>query len=123
MVDSDPIGLISWLAGRLNDVSLAYLHLMRADLLGQQHGDVLTPARRQFKGVLVANMGYMADTANVAIGSGAIDAVAFGMGFLANPDLPERFRRGAALNTPDPATFYTPGPAGYTDYPTLDPEA
>jgi N-ethylmaleimide reductase len=123
MVDSDPIGLISWLAGRLNDVSLAYLHLMRADLLGQQHGDVLTPARRQFKGVLVANMGYMADTANVAIGSGAIDAVAFGTGFLANPDLPERFRRGAALNTPDPATFYSPGPAGYTDYPTLDPEA
>jgi N-ethylmaleimide reductase len=123
MADSDPIGLITWLAHRLNDLPLAYLHLMRADLLGQQHGDLLTPARQHYKGLLVANMGYTADEANAAISSGAIDAVAFGTSFLANPDLPERFRRGAALNTPDPATFYSPGPAGYTDYPTLDPEA
>ncbi|MEB3207690.1 MAG: alkene reductase [Synechococcus sp.] len=123
MADSDPIGLITWLANRLNDVPLAYLHLMRSDLLGQQHGDVLTPARQQFKGVLVANMGYTADEANAAISSGAIDSVAFGTSFLANPDLPERFRRGAALNTPDPATFYSSGPAGYTDYPTLEPVA
>ena len=119
MTDSDPIGLITWLAHRLNNVPLAYLHLMRADMFGQQHGDVLTPVRQQFKGVLVANMGYTAEEANAAIGTGAIDAVAFGTSFLANPDLPERFRRGAALNTPDPATFYSPGPAGYTDYPRL----
>jgi N-ethylmaleimide reductase len=123
MVDSDPIGLITWLAERLNDVPLTYLHLMRADLLGQQHGDVLTPARQKFKGVVVANMGYTADEANAAISSGAIDAVAFGTSFLANPDLPERFLRGAALNTPDPATFYSSGPVGYTDYPTLEPKA
>jgi N-ethylmaleimide reductase len=45
--------------------------------------------------------------------------VAFGTPFLANPDLPERLRQGAPLNSPDPATFYTQGPAGYTDYPTL----
>lgn len=122
MADSDPIGLITWLAKRLNDLPLAYLHLMRADLLGQQHGDVLTPAREQFNGVLVANMGYSADEANAAIAAGAIDAVAFGTSFLANPDLPERFRRGASLNAPDPATFYSPGPAGYIDYPTLDSE-
>jgi N-ethylmaleimide reductase len=120
ITDSDPIGLITWLADRLNEVPLAYLHLMRADLLGQQHGDLLTPARQQFKGVLVANMGYTAEEANAAIRSGAIDAVAFGTSFLANPDLPERFRRGAPLNPPDPATFYSPGPAGYTDYPTLN---
>ena len=93
---------------------------MRADLLSQQHGDVLTPAREQFHGVLVANMGYSADEANAAIAAGAIDAVAFGTSFLANPDLPERFRRGAPLNVADPATFYSPGPVGYTDYPTLD---
>lgn len=64
-------------------------------------------------------MGYSAEDANAAIGAGAVDAVAFGTGFLANPDLPERIRRGASLNAPDPATFYSPGPAGYTDYPTL----
>lgn len=121
MADSDPIGLITWLAGRLNHVPLAYLHLMRADLLGQQHGDVLTPAREHFNSVLVANMGYGVEEANAAIAAGAIDAVAFGTSFLANPDLPERFRRGAPLNAPDPGTFYSPGPAGYTDYPRLDP--
>ena len=122
MADADPIGLITWLAQRLNDLPLAYLHLMRGDLLGQQHGDVLTPARQQFRGVLVANMGYTAAEANAAIAAGAVDAVAFGTGFLANPDLPERIRRQAPLQAPDPATFYSPGPAGYTDYPTLEPQ-
>ena len=120
MVDSDPIGLSTWLAQRLNDLPLAYLHVMRGDFLGQQHGDVLTPIRAHYRGLLVANMGYNASEAAAAIGSGAVDAVAFGTPFLANPDLPERFRRGAALNPADPATFYSPGPRGYTDYPTLN---
>lgn len=119
MVDSDPIGLSRWLAERLNGTGLDFLHVMRGDLLGQQQGDVLAPVRERFNGILIANMGYSASEANAAIAAGAIDAVAFGTAFLANPDLPERLRRGAALNSPDPATFYTPGPAGYTDYPAL----
>lgn len=119
MSDSDPIGLVTWLAQRLNELPLAYLHLIRGDLLGTQQGDVLTPARRHFNGVLVANLGYSAAEATIAIESGALDAVAFGSGFLANPDLPERFRRGAQLNGADPSTFYSPGPIGYTDYPCL----
>lgn len=119
MVDSDPVGLASWLAERLNDTGLTFLHVMRGDFFQQQQGDVLTPAREHFKGALIANMGYSGEEANAAIGSGAIDAVAFGNAFLANPDLPERLRRGAPLHTPDPATFYSPGPAGYTDYPFL----
>jgi len=119
MVDSDPIGLSTWLAERLNAAGLAYLHVMRADFAGLQHGDVLTPIRRHFGGLLVANMGYDVEEANAAIGAGAIDAVAFVTAFLANPDLPERLRLGAPLNGPDPATFYTPGPVGYTDYPAL----
>jgi len=122
MADSDPIALVTWLAQRLNDQPLAYLHLIRGDLLGQQQGDVLTPARQHFRGVLVANMGYTAAEANAAIAAGALDVVAFGTSFLANPDLPERFRRGAPLNAPDPASFYSSGPAGYTDYPTLEPQ-
>ena len=120
MIDSDPIGLTTWLAGCLNDWRLAYLHLMRGDFFSQQHGDVVTPARAAFRGVLIGNMGYSADEANAAIAAGQLDAVAFGTAFLANPDLPERIRRKAALNAPDPTTFYTPGPQGYTDYPTLD---
>ncbi len=119
MVDSDPIGLASWLARRLNEFDLAYLHLMRADFFGQQHGDLLTPVRQHYQGVLIGNMGYSPEEAAAAVSAGKLDAVAFGTAFLANPDLPERIRRGAALNAPDPATFYTPGPAGYNDYPSL----
>jgi N-ethylmaleimide reductase len=92
---------------------------MRADLFQQQKGDVLTPIRKIYKGTLVSNMGYDAKEANEAIAAGKIDAVAFGTSFLANPDLPERIRTNAALNEPDPATFYSPGPKGYTDYPAL----
>jgi N-ethylmaleimide reductase len=123
MRDSDPEALASWLADHLNGTGLAYLHLMRGDFLQQQLGDVLTPVRERFQGVLIANMGYTAAEANAAIAAGAIDAVAFGTAFLANPDLPERLRSGAPLNTPDPATFYSPGPAGYTDYPFLSAAA
>jgi N-ethylmaleimide reductase len=119
MQDSDPLGLTAWLAARLNDYRLAYLHVMRADFLGQQSGDVMTQARAHFKGVLIGNMGYSPTEAAEAIAAGKLDAVAFGTAYLANPDLPERIRAGAALNAPDPATFYTPGAAGYTDYPRM----
>lgn len=119
MDDSDPIGLATWLAQRLNTSALAYLHLMRADLTGQRHGDLLTPVRQHFQGVLIANMGYTPAEASAAIGTGLVDAVAFGQAFLANPDLPARIAAGAPLQAADPATFYTPGPVGYIDYPTL----
>ncbi len=120
MIDSDPIGLSTWLAGRLNDFGLAYLHVMRGDFFGQQTGDVMTPIRAAYKGVLVGNMGYDASEANEAIRAGKLDAVAFGANFLSNPDLPARIRAGFPLNPPDPSTFYTPGAKGYTDYPTMD---
>jgi N-ethylmaleimide reductase len=119
MIDSDPIGLVTWLASRLNDFGLAYLHLMRGDFLQQQSGDVLTPVRAGYRGTLIGNMGYTAAEAGQAIAAGQLDAVAFGTPFLANPDLPGRIRAGAALNRPNPATFYTPGAEGYTDYPAM----
>ncbi len=119
MRDSDPVGLITWLAQRLNAYRLAYLHVMRGDFFGQQKGDVLTPAREHYKGVLIGNMGYTAQEAATAIETGLLDAVAFGVPFLANPDLPARFKVGAGLNAPNPATFYSPGAEGYTDYPFM----
>ncbi len=119
MIDSDPIGLSTWLATRLNDFNLAYLHVMRSDFFQQQSGDVMTPIRAAYKGVMIGNMGYTAAEAEQAIADGKLDAVAFGTGFLANPDLPARIKAGAELNQPNPATFYSPGPAGYTDYPSL----
>ena len=56
-----------------------------------------------------------------ATASDAADAIAYGVPFIANPDLPTRFRTRATLNVPDQETFYTPGSLGYTDYPFLDP--
>jgi N-ethylmaleimide reductase len=119
MVDSDPVALTAWLADKLNDFELAYLHLMRGDFFQQQTGDVMTPARENFQGVLIGNMGYTAAEAETAIKEDKLDAVTFGVGFLANPDLPARIKAGAALSQPKPSTFYTPGPAGYTDYPVF----
>jgi N-ethylmaleimide reductase len=119
MKDSDPLAFIGFLAEKLNAFKLAYLHVMRADFFGAQKGDVLTVAREKYKGVIVGNMGYTGDEAEAAIAAGKLDAVAFGTAFLANPDLPQRIKTKAPLNTPDQSTFYTPGPKGYTDYPTL----
>ena len=119
MKDSDPLALTAYLAEQLNRFDLAYLHLMRADFFGLQKADVVPVARQHYKGVLVGNMGYDAEEAQRAIETGQLDAVAFGTGFLANPDLPQRVAAGAAWNAPDPSTFYTPGAKGYTDYPTL----
>lgn len=120
MVDSDPIGLTKFLAQRLNDFNLAYLHIMRSDFFQAQTGDVLTPVRELYKGNLISNMGYTAQEAEQAISHSQVDAVAFGSGFLANPDFVERTRVGAELNQPDPKTFYTQTAEGYTDYPTLE---
>jgi N-ethylmaleimide reductase len=119
MIDSDPIALVTWLATKLNDYHLAYLHVMRADFMGIQQGDVMTPIRSIYQGVIIGNTGYSAEEAEAAISSGKLDAVAFGVPFLANPDLPTRFAKNAPLNAPDPAKFYSAGAEGYTDYPYL----
>lgn len=119
MIDSDPAGLSAWLAIRLNDYNLAYLHVMRGDLFQQQNGDVMTPVRQHYRGVLIGNMAYSGEEADREIAAGKVDAVAFGTSFLANPDLPARIKTGAALNPPNPATFYTWDAKGYIDYPAL----
>lgn len=74
-----------------------------------------------FGGNYIANEKFTLETANRVLAAGEADAVAFGVPFIANPDLPERFRRHAPLNAPDQSTFYAPGPKGYTDYPFLSP--
>ena len=78
MIDSDPVALVSWLGRQLNAYKLAYLHVMRSDFLGQQSGDVMTPVRDAFDGVLIGNMGYSAVEAAAAIDADRLDAVAFG---------------------------------------------
>ena len=75
--------------------------------------------KKQFGGVFMANEKYTLAQANQVIADGEADAVAFGQLFIANPDLPARFRSNAPLNVPDVSTFFTSGPHGYTDYPAL----
>jgi len=119
MIDSDPVAVTTYIAQQCSQRGIAYLHMMRADFFQAQQGDVITPARQHFKGVLISNMGYTADEAEQAITEGKLDAIAFGTSFLANPDLPARIAAKAPLNAPNPARFYSPGPEGYTDYPFL----
>jgi len=116
----DAVEETRYLASVANEFGLAYLHVMRADFFGVQKGDVLTPAREAFKGTLVVNTGYDAEEARKGVEDGKFDAVAFGTKFLANPDLPARVKKGAALNDAKPDLFYTNGPEGYTDYPAME---
>jgi N-ethylmaleimide reductase len=119
MIDSDPVAVTSHVAVELAKRGVAYLHMMRADFFGVQKGDVMSPARAAFPGVIIGNMGYTAEEAASGITSKAIDAVAFGHHYVSNPDLVERVKAGVALVEPDGATFYSPGPEGYIDYPTM----
>src|ERR1700761_3997133 len=75
--------------------------------------------RERFKGAFILAGGFDKASAEKALQEKRADLIAFGRPFLANPDLVERMRKNAPLNTPDMATFYVPGPKGYTDYPTL----
>ncbi|HKM15185.1 MAG TPA: alkene reductase [Marinospirillum sp.] len=119
MKDNDPEGWVSYLAKQLNTFNLAYLHLMRGDFFGIQKADVIPIAREHYQGHLMVNMGYDAAEAAEILRNNGADSVAFGQAFIANPDLPARIQAGAALNTPDQKTFYTPGSEGYTDYPLM----
>jgi N-ethylmaleimide reductase len=75
--------------------------------------------RPHYNGVYFANGGFTRESGAALLAQGGADAIVYGTKFLANPDLPERFRRGALLNDPDRATYYSPGERGYTDYQTL----
>ncbi|WP_019499204.1 alkene reductase [Pseudanabaena sp. PCC 6802] len=122
MSDSNPKDTFSYLVEALNRFNLAYLHLIEADEADVRHGGTPIPTkyfRPLYKGTLMVNGGYTLASGNAAIANGDADLVAFGKAYIANPDLPERFRLGAPLNLPDEATFYGGGEAGYTDYPAL----
>ena len=123
MSDSDPVALFTAAATMLNTFGLAYLHVAEAIQPGRLYNPdaprVTPHIRESYKGVLLANGGFDKSSAALAIRNGAADAIVFGQKFIANPDLPERFRMDAALNEPDPATFYSQGDRGYTDYPAL----
>lgn len=107
------------LAQALGGLKLAYLHLVDHSSLGAPQVPAAFKAqlRAAFGGTFIASGGYDRASAEQALQEGRGDLVAFGRAWLANPDLIERMQAGVALNAPDPATFYTPGAQGYTDYP------
>jgi N-ethylmaleimide reductase len=110
-----------YLAKALNDLGLVYVHLVDHSAMGGTPvpDSIKATFRNSFKRTLILSGGYTAERAESDLASGKADLIAVGKGFLANPDLVARWKAKAALNTPDPATFYTPGPKGYTDYPAL----
>jgi N-ethylmaleimide reductase len=119
MRDSDPRQTFKHVAGLLSGYGLAYLHVVEGDMVsGGKHLDY-GRIREAFKGLYMANCNYDLARGQQAIDSGAADLVSYGTLYIANPDLVERFRQGAALNTPDPDTFYGGDEHGYTDYPFL----
>ncbi|NML17244.1 alkene reductase [Azohydromonas caseinilytica] len=123
--DSNPQAVFGHLVEELNRRGIAFIHFVEGATGGARDlpGFDYAWARRSFKGAYIANNGYDRDSAIEAVASGHADAVAFGRAYIANPDLVQRFKLGAALNTPNPQTFYVPGPVGYIDYPALEQSA
>lgn len=121
--DSNPEAVFVPAAAALAELGIAFLELREQGpdgTFGKTSVPKLSPAiRKVFAGPLVLNQDYTLESAQADLASGLADAIAFGRPFIANPDLPERLRTGAALNEPDPKTFYAKGPEGYTDYPAL----
>jgi 2,4-dienoyl-CoA reductase-like NADH-dependent reductase (Old Yellow Enzyme family) len=116
MGDSDPSATFGYVARELGRRGIAFL-CVRESLSGHRYGPAL---RAAFGGVYIANEGFTRETAEATLSAGDADAVAFGKLFISNPDLPRRFALGAPLAPFDAQTFYSEGPKGYTDYPSLD---
>lgn len=121
MADSNPLATFSYAARELSALQVGWLHVVEPlSKPAVPASERITPAlRKVFAQALIANGGYTLETANRAIATGEADLVSFGALFLANPDLPKRFAKNAALNTPDPSTYYGGDAKGYTDYPAL----
>ncbi|MGK2881392.1 MAG: alkene reductase [Mycobacterium sp.] len=119
MREEDQLSTYEALLARIAPLGIAYLHVL-ADPADPTFGLL----RGLWEGTLVLNTGREVDTEFCQMETwvqwGVVDAMAVGRAFLANPDLIERLTQGVELNEPDVATFYTPGPVGYIDYPTLD---
>ncbi len=122
MRDSDPAAIFGHAARELNQFGLSYLHAMEPKPGHPRSSGLPAVAplmRKAFAGTFMLNGGLDAQTGGEAIANGDADLVAYGVPFLANPDLVERYRTGAPLNEPDMATFYGGGAKGYSDYPAL----
>jgi N-ethylmaleimide reductase len=122
MSDSNPRETFSYFAKELSDLKLGYLHMIEhvgAYMQVAPEARFASVIREIFEGTFMLNGGYDAEKGNETIQKGEADLISYGSLFLANPDLPERFKRNAPLNTPDIERFYAGEERGYIDYPTL----
>jgi N-ethylmaleimide reductase len=121
MKDSNPQAIFNFVADALNQFDLAYLHAVEGGIHGGGESDPFDfeTFRKQFKGAYMANLSYDKARGNAAVQSGHADVIAYGVPFIANPDLVERFKQDAPLNEADSKTFYGGTEKGYIDYPLL----
>ncbi|KFI05867.1 alkene reductase [Massilia sp. BSC265] len=116
MGDSNPVDTFGYVARELGKRGIAFICAREA--IGDD--SLRAHLRKEFGGVYIANEKLTKESAEQLIRSGEADAVAFGVWFIANPDLPKRLKEDAPLNQPRPELFYAPGAEGYIDYPTLN---
>lgn len=119
MVDSNAPALVEHVTRGLEQRGVAFLHLRAAQHKAPAEVELARLARQHYRGLLIRNGGYTRESAEADVRAGLADAIAFGLKFLANPDLPARFSRNAPLNEVDQTTLYASGAKGYNDYPTL----
>lgn len=106
----------TYLAAELNKLDITYIHISLNPAIP---AELLKAIRANFSGTLILCGGFTPQTAEQKLTEGVADLIAFGALYLANPDLDKRIAAKAPLNTPDFSTAFSPGPKGYTDYPTL----
>jgi 2,4-dienoyl-CoA reductase-like NADH-dependent reductase (Old Yellow Enzyme family) len=116
MFDANPAETFGYLAREAGRRQLAFLSTREY----RANGWLGPNLKREFGGVYIANEQFTLEAANEVLAKGVADAVAFGKLFIANPDLPLRFAENAPLNQPGPTTFYSHGPEGYIDQPSLE---
>jgi len=128
VANDETLATSEYVIGRLNDYNLSHLLMMGATTdfsgtpLAALAGDgMFRHFRARYRGPLIANTEIDRERGNRLIEDGLADMVAFGRPYIANPDIPERFAAGAPLAEVDWHTVYASGPAGYTDYPALEP--
>ncbi|MEJ8803686.1 alkene reductase [Pontibacter sp. H249] len=122
-LNEDTIPTFDYIIENLNKYNLAYLHLTEASPANKDvphiEPEIAKRYRPLYKGNLIINGGFTQKSGNKVIEEGNADMVAYGVPFISNPDLPERFAQGAELQEADNKTFYVPGAKGYIDYPSL----